>query len=280
MKSLDATFVFRNMRRFLPMSAVVLAVAASAQQVNGVSYPPGPGDREFISDQANLLPADVREAMKKRLDKLLTDKAIPIIVVTVPSLAQYGAQGMRIELYARLLFDHWGIGHPKIQIRGRGRGRRATVEWNKGILLLISVGDRKARIELGAGFGREKDALCSKIMQTHIVPFFKRGDYPGGIDAGVKALEQMARGEVIQSPPRPWWHYAVVLGGIVLTVFTILSLIRRGASGWAWLFWGALFGLLWYLVYNMLTSSSSSGGFGGGSFGGGFSGGGGATGSW
>ncbi len=270
------------LRRSLPLLACcVLMAGVGAQQVPGVSYPPRPGEREFISDQAKLLTPEVREALKKRLDKLLTDKAIPIIVVTIPSLAQYGAQGMRIELYARLLFDHWGIGHPKIQVGGRGRGRRATVEWNKGILLLISVGDRKARIELGAGFGREKDELCSDIMQTHIIPFFKRGDFAGGIEAGVKALEQMARGEVIEPPPRPWWHYAVFLGAIALTIFTISSLIRRGTGGWAWLFWGAVLGLLWFLVYNILMSSGrSSGGFGGGSFGGGFSGGGGATGSW
>ncbi|NOY82539.1 MAG: TPM domain-containing protein [Kiritimatiellaeota bacterium] len=266
--------------RGLWVLACVWAIGVAAQQVPGVSYPPKPGDREFISDQAELLTPEARKALKKRLDKLLTDKAIPIIVVTIPSLAQYGAQGMRIELYARLLFDHWGIGHPKIQVGGRGRGRRATVEWNKGILLLISVGDRKARIELGAGFGREKDKLCGDIMRTHIIPFFKRGDFAGGIEAGVKALEQMAREEVIEPPPRPWWHYAVFLGAIALTVFTISSLIRHGTRGWAWLFWGAALGLLWFLVYNILMSSGRSGGFGGGSFGGGFSGGGGATGSW
>ena len=71
---------------------------------------------------------------------------------------------------------------------------------------------------------------------------------------------------------------------IGLMVFTIVSLIRRGASGWAWLFWGAIFSLIGYLLYSFLRSSMSSGGggggFSGGSFGGGYSGGGGATGSW
>jgi uncharacterized protein len=61
-----------------------------------------------------------------------------------------------------------------------------------------------------------------------------------------------------------------------------VSLVRRGSGGWAWLFWGAAFAILGYLLYSFLRSSArgGGGGFGGGSFGGGFSGGGGAPGSW
>jgi uncharacterized protein len=73
---------------------------------------------------------------------------------------------------------------------------------------------------------------------------------------------------------------AVAIG---LMIFTVVSLIRRGASGWAWLMWGAVFSIIGYLLYSFLRSSMSSGGgggFSGGSFGGGYSGGGGATGSW
>lgn len=93
----------------------------------------------------------------------------------------------------------------------------------------------------------------------------------------------MARGRPLPRAPTPWWAYALVATAIGLGIFTIVSLIRRGTSGWAWLMWGAIFAVLGYLLYRFLTSAARGGGgagYSGGSFGGGFSGGGGATGSW
>ena len=52
---------------------------------------------------------------------------------TIPSLAAYGAGGWPIDRYAMNLMSEWGVGYP---------------EWNYGMLLLVSPGDRKARIEL------------------------------------------------------------------------------------------------------------------------------------
>ena len=118
-------------------------------------------------------------------------------------------------------------------------------------------------------------------MVEQIVPRFKEGDFSGGIVAGVESLDKMARGLELPKRKRPWWHYGLIVGFIGLLIFTVVSLIRRGSGGWAWLFWGVVFAVLGYLLYALLTRGSrGGGGFGGGSFGGGFSGGGGATGSW
>jgi len=231
-----------------------------------------PGDREFIRDLAGLLDENSKEKIRKLCDSLLTDKATPIIVITIESMAKHGGEGMRIETFATLLFDQWGIGQPTL----------GEQEWNTGILLLVARDDRKARIELGAGWGRREDALCRQIMDDHIIFHFKQGQFSEGIVAGVEALDKMGRKLELPTRPRPWWHYAVVVGAIGLTIFTIVSLIRRGASGWAWIFWGVVFAIIGSILYQMLSNrgKGSSGGFSGGSFGGGFSGGGGATGSW
>jgi uncharacterized protein len=126
-------------------------------------------------------------------------------------------------------------------------------------------------------------------MEQQIIPHFKQGDYSGGILAGVEALDKMARDLKLPSSPqrsaappttREYIVTAVLIG---LAVFTIISLIRRGSSGWAWIFWGAILGIIGAILYQMATSRSSGsggGGFSGGSFDGGFSGGGGASGSW
>lgn len=231
-----------------------------------------PGDREFVRDLANMLDAESKEHIRATCDRLLTDKATPIIVVTIESMAKHGGDGMRIETFATLLFDQWQIGHAAL-------GKDV---WNTGILLLISKNDRKARIELGAGWGRREDALCQQIMDEQIVARFKQGQFAAGIVAGVDSLDKMARKLELPTVPRPAWHYLAVVGFIGLAIFTGVSLARRGASGWAWIFWGVVFSVIGAILYQMMTqrSNNSGGGFRGGSFGGGFSGGGGATGSW
>lgn len=232
-----------------------------------------PGDREFVRDLAGMLDTNSKEHIRQICDRLLTDKATPIIVITIESMADHGGAGMRIETFATLLFDQWGIGHATL-------GKR---EWNTGILLLVSRDDRKARIELGGGWGRREDQLCRQIMDEHIIPNFKQGQFAQGIVAGVEALDKMGRKLELPTAPRPWWHFALIAACVGLAIFTAVSMVRRGSSGWAWLFWGAVFAVIGTILYNVLTnsgSSSSDGGFSGGSFGGGSSGGGGATGSW
>lgn len=231
-----------------------------------------PGQREFILDQAEMIAEQDAAGIRELADQLLTDKAAPIVVVTIHSMADHGGQGMRIETFARLLFDQWQIGPAEL-------GENI---WNRGILLLVSKNDRTARIELGAGWGREQDVLCRQIMDEQIIPRFQQGNYSQGILAGVQSLERMARGLELPAAPKPAWFYPLVVGAIGLAIFTLVSLVRRGASGWAWLFWGVVFAGIGAILYHLATNSGrSSGGYSGGSFGGGgFSGGGGATGSW
>ena len=221
-----------------------------------------PGERAFVQDLARMVQPDDVVAIREIGDQLLTDLAIPIIVVTIDSMGQYGGSNWRIETFARVLFDQWGIGYEEIDGQ----------PWNRGILLVVSKDDRKARIELGADWAGEFDTICQDIMDGQIVANFKQGKFSEGIVAGVTALDKMSRGLEMPQPVRPPWFWPVAIGVVALGVFTIFSLIRRGASGWAWLFWAAIFGILGMILINALRNSGS----GGGSFGGG----GGATGSW
>ncbi|WDI44881.1 TPM domain-containing protein [Bremerella sp. P1] len=250
------------------ISTVCFASTASAIQIDIEK----PGDREFVRDLAEMITPEDEEKIREVCDKLLTDKETPIIVITIDSMAQHGGEGLRIETFATLLFDQWGIGHA--QINGQ--------EWNTGILLLVSKNDRKARIELGGGWGRREDGLCRQIMDEQIIPRFKLEQFSEGIVAGVESLDLMARKLELPTKPRPLWHYAVGAGFVGLAIFTAVSLYRRGSSGWAWAFWAVVFTVVGAILYHMATSRSSGGGggFSGGSFGGGSSGGGGATGSW
>ena len=260
------------------LAAILLLSAAFGRGAfaQELTYPPKPGNRDFIVDEAKLITERDAATIKAVCNKLLDEKGVPIVVVTINSMAQYGAKGWNIIVYAQNLFSEWGIGYK---------------EWNYGMLLLVSKGDRKARIELGREWQFKKDAQCQQVMDTLIIPNFKNAKFSEGILAGVQGLNAMARELKLPSPPKPWWYYPAIVGFFALMIFTGVSLFQNGSSGWAWVLWGVVFGIIGVVLYSFLRAAASGGGggssssgggsySGGSAFGGGSSGGGGATGSW
>lgn len=245
------------MRRALLTSAILLCCAAAGQ---AVQFPPKPPTSDYFVDQAGLIAPAEREEINRIAASLLVGEDVPIIVVTIQSLQSYGAAGYTIERYARELFDHWGIG---------------SKDRNYGMLLLVSKGDRQARIELGAAWGRSHDDQAAEVMQTLIIPAFKKGEFSEGILAGVRGMDALARGLALPKPERPWWVPFVFLGVVALIIGVIVSLFRSGRKGWGWALIALLGIVLFFIIRNALQNRGS-----GGAFGGGFSGGGGATGSW
>ncbi len=242
----------------IPLALAILLLLA--QDATALTFPEKPPDEDFFVDSAGLIKEEDKPTLNEITKKLLAEESIPIYVVTIESLAGQDAVSFPIERYATELFNHWGIGFK---------------DRNNGMLLLISRDDRKARIELGADWGREYDYQAKQIMDELIVPSFKRGDFSTGILDGVRGMEAMARGLQLPKPTSPWWVLPLIILVIIGFVLLIINLFKTGKSGWAW----ALIAFLGVAIFFMLRAAASSGGSGGG-FGGGFSGGGGATGSW
>jgi uncharacterized protein len=196
-----------------------------------------------------------------------------LVVATVPSLQDYP-----IEDYGYRLGRAWGIGQ---------KGS------NNGMILLVAPNERKVRIEVGYGLEPiMTDALSGDIISGQILPAFKKGDYPGGINAGADAIIAQ-----LQAPPEQAEQKALqakekrasrggndggsalplLFWGFVL-VFIILRMVGRGRRGrrhrrsGVWVWGPGIGGGGW-------GGGSSGGGFGGfGGGGGGFSGGGGSFG--
>ena len=252
-----------------------LAVPAAAERVEPMRrdgdyrpFPhPGPG---YVTDHAGLLSPREMERIQRLLWQAESQTGTEIIVVIISSRRDYpGVEASSIEAFARRLFDAYGVGN---------------LPANDGVLLLVAHQDREARIELGAGYGRRREAEARRIMDRTIVPHFRQGEYAKGIDRGVQALLREFAGLRIITP----WHVlaavlvALLLGGVAYSLF------KRGKRGWGWVFVGLFVVFLLFVIHIALaivrhlpsghSSGWSSGGRGG--FGGGFSGGGGATGRW
>jgi uncharacterized protein len=67
---------------------------------------------------------------------------------------------------------------------------------NNGVLLLVAVGDRQSRIEVGYGLeGALNDAKVGQIQDEYFIPYFERGDYEQGIWDGYKAVMRVVYAE-------------------------------------------------------------------------------------
>ena len=245
-----------TLRRHICALLIGISCSVTALETRSVEFPDKPPKTDFFVDRSTLLKEDARKIVNETASALLKEEQIALFVVTIPSLSSFEASALGIEGYATALFDHWGIG---------------SQERNYGMLLLVSAGDRKARIELGAGFERNYDSQSAGIMQGLIIPSFKRGDFSTGIADGVRGLDAMARGLQLPKATAPWWFLPAIVGGAAFLGFVIFNLFKTGRSGWAW----ALIAFIAVVLFFVLRTAGSGGGFGGGS-----SGGVGATGSW
>ena len=138
----------------------------------GTSPYPTP-DIGYVTDLANILSDQQEQQLEDLLNKTETDTGMDLLVVVLKSIKDYpGSANRSIEAFASAMFNDYGIGN---------------MPQNNGILLLVCVKDRKARIELGAGYGHRYDAKTRAIMNNSIIPKFKNNNYPAGIITGVKA---------------------------------------------------------------------------------------------
>ena len=150
------------MRRKIFISFLMLLMIFVAAPVMAKMNLVSPTNDFYVADYGNV----ITEATKEHIigvNKSLRDKTgAQICVVTLDSL-----DGAAVEDYAVALFRKFGIGDKSK---------------NNGVLLMIAVGDRRARIEVGYGLeGRLNDGRCGSIMDNYLVPYLKKNNFDEGI---------------------------------------------------------------------------------------------------
>ena len=272
-------------RPAVPMLAIVATLSAA-----GLLLAPGPTAAQSlptltapVTDLANVIPAAQEAELDRRIRALLSATGDAVAVVTVDTIAPYGT----VEEYAVRLFEQAGIGK---------KGK------DNGLLVLLAIQERKARIEVG--YDLEEfipDGFAGETIRREMLPRFRDGDYGGGLLAGTtRLIARVAerRGVTLEALPaaepeqaersseRPWPIIAFV---VLIIVLQIIGSLRGGPRsgarrrGGTWSGWhGGVGGF-----GGGFGSGGFSGGFGGsrggggfGGFGGGRSGGGGASGGW
>jgi len=222
-----------------------------------------PRPRGYLNDFANVVDNARSQQIESACASIKQSTGVEISVITIKSL-----DGSTIEQEGLRYLEGWGVGK---------KGE------DNGVVIIVSVDDRKIRIETGYGMeGVLPDSKAGEIIRYDITPRFKQGDYGDGLLAAVYKIGKIAGGEVVTyaDAPRKKSNIGGFIYIIILIILVISSFSRKRRGG--------NLGLLWFLTgFGMGRSggwggsSGSSGGFGNfGGFGGGMGGGGGASGGW
>jgi uncharacterized protein len=232
----------------------------------------------YVSDFARVIDPDSKSQLEAYCAAVESSTGAQIALVTIASL-----EGEPVEDVANTIYRGWGVG-----LKGK----------NEGALLLLAIGDRRNRLEVG--YGLEPilpDGFAGSVLRE-MRPALRQQKYGEALMAAADTIgNTVAKSKNVsittQLPRRmrpspsdsiPW---PVVIGGIFLLIFLFRRGGPRGFGG------GGGGGFLPGLILGNMMSRGSwgsrgSGGFGGfdsgdggfGGFGGGDSGGGGASSDW
>lgn len=243
-----------SLRYFLVAIVLLLNVSAFAQR----AVPAHGG--VWVHDEANVLSRGTVAQLEQILKAERDSTSNQIAILIVPSL-----EGEDIDGFGIRVAEAWKAGDQKK---------------DNGVIFIVSIQDRKMRIETGLGLeGVLTDALSSRINRNEVAPQFRQGNYDAGVLAGTIAIIQAIKGTYVnESPPQrgkrgsrsPW-------GTVLLIIIIIIAMSRRkGGGGGMGGYWAA--GAAGALLGGAGRSDSWGSGsdFGGG---GGF-GGGGSSDSW
>jgi uncharacterized protein len=258
--------VFRSRAEFfrlkadatVPLTSVTLALVlllTTASPALAQGELPTLADRP-VNDFAGVIDeshARAIDAMSRALKQKTGDT---VFVVTVKTIEPWGD----VREYAVKLFEKAGLGE---------RGK------DNGLLVLLAAKERRVRIEVGYGLEPYiTDGFAGETSRQVMAPYFRQGDYGGGLEAGVARLVgrlAQARGVEITGAPPPSAprHAPSIPPGAIFVLFIMVFLLMR--------FLSAVSGFggrrrRWGRRSTWSGWQSGVGPFGGGGFGGGFGG--------
>jgi uncharacterized protein len=167
------------LRLLAPLLGLLLMLAAPVLRAQDLL--PVPAASARVIDQTGTLDAAAKGALEAKLAAFEAQAGPQIVVLLVPSTAPED-----IAAFAQRVGESWKIGRRDI---------------GDGLLLLVAKNDRKVWIAPAKALeGAVPDLAARQIIQNTITPAFKRGDFAGGLSAGVDALIARINGEALPAP--------------------------------------------------------------------------------
>lgn len=159
---------------------ILFSIGGCSSTERRVDEAPLPASIDRVSDRAGVLTGPEIAHLTNLLARYESETSHQVCVLTVSTLA-----GNSIEAYSLGTANSLGLGLKGV---------------DNGILIVVAPNDRKARIELGRGFGEYiSDSRAQEIMDTQMIPAFRQQQYAVGIERGLSLLMSDGRAFVVGS---------------------------------------------------------------------------------
>lgn len=153
---------------FTAAALLFASMTAIAVSPDDIRQPESYGNT-FVSDTSDIIDPTNEKELDDALVKYYKATGIQVAVVTTPDTD--GTDSPRT--FANELFEILELGDPEL---------------DNGLLMLLSVGDRRIEFETGYGLeGLLPDVTQYRIQQKDMIPYFKEGDYQQGLLEGTYA---------------------------------------------------------------------------------------------
>ena len=167
-------------RIFTTLTILLLYVSAHGAEVRSWTVETVPNvqiaDRsQLVTNPDGLLSASAVDSLNSILVPLKEKGLAEVAVVALGSIGVDDPVDFRHRL-----FNYWGLGNK---------------EANNGLLVLL-VKDQGA-IEIETGYGVEgllPDAICKRVIENLMIPYFREGDFNTGMIEGVGAMALVLQG--------------------------------------------------------------------------------------
>jgi len=166
-----------------------------------------------VIDEAHLLEREDHRELERTLAQINQKGLAQVQVAILKSL-----QGEAVESASIKLVEAWKLGDGKK---------------DNGVLFLISVDDKKMRIEVGQGFeGAIPDVEAKRILADQVRPLFKARQFSAGIVVGVHEILRRIDNEYAQASEDPKIEKKSLRGNwmffVYIFIFIIFTLMRGG----------------------------------------------------
>ena len=159
--------------KYILVSLLLLSVVgleAKSYRVGDVQNVQRVDARRFVSNPDGILSREAVESLDSICYALKESGIAEVAIVAVKDI-----RPRDMVSFAQDLFEGWGVGDDRL---------------DNGLGILFVEDMREIRFHTGYGLeGLLTDALCFRIQQDYMVPYFRAGDYSAGMVAGMRAVD-------------------------------------------------------------------------------------------
>jgi uncharacterized protein len=199
------------------VKAALFTLAWLLAGVIAMAQVPVPRLEARVTDLTGTLTAEQQASLEQKLAAFEARKGAQVAVLIVPTtqpedIAQYGVR----------LMESWKLGRKGV---------------DDGAALIVAKDDRALRIEVQYGLeGVLTDAVANRIVEDTIVPLFRKGNFAGGVTAGIDQILRVIEGEPLPAPAQrngrgaPGIPWPVLIFGALFLAGFLRPMVGRGPA--------------------------------------------------